>query len=438
MAERKFPQPNWQALRSVKLDLNLKNLYDRLFLILFVVDIALRMIWLNQPPGSLIFDEWYYVNVARVILGLPQSVGSNGQPPYVNAIPGIDPNQEHPPLAKLMIALSMHLLGNNGYGWRIPSVIFGSLAILVFYLLMKKITKFEQAPIIATFLLSFDTLTFVLSRIAILDIFMLTFMLLGFYWYFTNHPYFSALGMALSSLCKITGVAGFAVIVVLQAFRCIKNRGEGSTWNAYFSWFEKYLTTFAVSFLILLTLFDNITRLLWVGPPYANPFVHIQYILTYSSSLVSSCPNGIISCPWQWLANQIQIPYLVVNVQVTAGNVVSKHDSIAFLGMMNPTILYLAIPAMLYLSYTYFNAKDDFSSFNLVWFAAAYLPYLPAVIFGNRVTYLFYFLPAMPAVCAAVAYMIADQNPPKLVVLFYLAVVVAWFFWMFPFKVVPT
>ena len=44
----------------------------------------------------------------------------------------------------------------------------------------------------------------------------------------------------------------------------------------------------------------------------------------------------------------------------------------------------------------------------------------------------------MPAVCATVAYMIADQNPPKLVGLFYLGVVVAWFFWMFPFKVIPT
>ncbi len=93
---------------------------------------------------------------------------------------------------------------------------------------------------------------------------------------------------------------------------------------------------------------------------------------------------------------------------------------------------------MLYLSYNYYNKKDDFSSFCLVWFAATYLPYLPAVFLGHRVTYLFYFLPVMPVICAAVAHMIADQNPPKLVVLFYLGVVVGWFFMMFPFKVIPT
>ncbi len=54
---------------------------------------------------------------------------------------------------------------------------------------MKKTIEIQQAPIIATFLFSFDTLTFVLGRIAILDIFTLTFMLLGFYWYFTGHSY---------------------------------------------------------------------------------------------------------------------------------------------------------------------------------------------------------------------------------------------------------
>jgi len=430
--EWKLPKPDWQGVRSVRFDLDLKNLYDRLFLILFVVDIVLRAIWLNKPNGSLIFDEWYYVNVARVILGLPQSIGSNGQPPYANPIIGLDPNHEHPPLAKLLIALSMYFLGDNAYGWRVPSVVFGSVGVLVFYLLMKKTSRLKQVPLIATFLFSFDPLSFVIGRIAILDIFTLTFMLLGFYWYFSDHPYLSAFGMALASLTKITGVAGFAIIAIAQAFRSIKSRGKANTWSLFFSWFEKYFITFIVSFLLILTVLDR----LWVG--YSNPFEHIQFILGYSTSLVSVCPSGIISCPWQWLINQIQIPYLIVNVQVTAGDVVSKYDSVAFWGMMNPTILYLTIPAMLYLSYTYFNKKDDFSSFNLVWFAAAYLPYLPAVILGHRVTYLFYFLPAIPAVCAAIAHMIADQNPPRIVVLFYLGVVAGWFFSVFPFKVVPT
>jgi dolichyl-phosphate-mannose--protein O-mannosyl transferase len=131
--------------------------------------------------------------------------------------------------------------------------------------------------------------------------------------------------------------------------------------------------------------------------------------------------------------NDIRIPYLVVNVQVSSGTSVTKYDSVAFWGLMNPTILYLTIPAMLYAAYSYFERQDDFSLFTIVWFAASYLPFLPAVILGHRVTYLFYFLPAVPAVAGGVADMIADQHPPKIVVLFYLAVVVWWFFTMFPF-----
>ncbi len=433
MSSGRLSEFSWLSARSyLRIDLDFKNLYDRLFLALFVVDIVLRVIWLDKPKGSLIFDEWYYVNVARVILGLPQSVGSNGLPPYVNAVPGIDPNHEHPPLAKLLIALSIYLLGDNGYGWRIPSVIFGSIGVLVFYLLMKKIANYKMVPLLAAFLFSFDNLIFVQSRIAILDIFMLTFMMLGFYWYLGGHYYLSGFAMALSTLAKITGAAGFFVVAIVHLARFARDHPKDRPWTQLFAWFEKYAIAYAASFLLILTVLDRF----WGG--YPNPFAHIQFILNYSASLVSSCPNGIISCPWQWLINQVQIPYLIVSVQVTGGDVTRKYDSIAFWGAMNPAILYLTIPAVLYSAYSYYQKKSDFTLFTFVWFAVTYLPYYPAVLFGHRVTYLFYFLTTMPAVCGAVAQMIADQNPPKLVVIFYLAVVMVSFYLMFPFKVVPS
>jgi predicted membrane-bound dolichyl-phosphate-mannose-protein mannosyltransferase len=297
---------------------------------------------------------------------------------------------------------------------------------------MKKTAKFKAVPLIATFLFSFDTLIFVQSRIAILDIFTLTFMLLGFYWYFSGHSYLSALGMSLATLTKITGAAGFGIIVVIHVIKSLSQRERENVWDSILPWFEKYAGVFLASFILILWILDRV----WVG--YSTPFEHLAFILDYSGRLTSSCPNGIISCPWQWFVNQIQIPYLIVNVQVTSGGSVAKYDSVAFWGMMNPTIMYLTIPSMIYSAYSYYERQDDFSLFVLVWFAATYLPFLPAVILGHRVTYLFYLLLAMPAVAGAVAHMIADQNPPKLVVLFYLAVVVIWFSLMFPFKVFPS
>jgi len=419
-------------VRSMRPDIGLKNLYDRAFLVLFVIDVILRALWLDKPAGSLIFDEWYYVNVARVILGLPQSLGSSKQPPYVNVPTGLDPNHEHPPLAKLLIAFSMYFLGDNGYGWRIPSVIFGSVAVLIFYLLMKKTASYKMVPLVATFLFSFENLIFVHSRIATLDIFTLTFMLLGFYWYFSGHPYLSAVGMALSTLTKITGAAGLVVIAIVHGMRFVTSTSKERPWNQLLSWLEKYFAAYVVSFLLILAVLDRFWTI------YSTPFAHIQFILNYSTSLTSSCPNGIISCPWQWLINQVQIPYLIVTVQVSAGEATRKFDSIAFWGAMNPAILYLTIPAMLYAGYNYLEKKSDFTLFTLAWFVVTYLPYYPAVVFGHRVTYLFYFLITIPAVCAGAAHMIADQNPPKLVVLFYMAVVLVSFYMMFPFKVIPS
>jgi len=93
------------------------NLYDMVFIGLMSVSLLLRVVWLDRPLGSLIFDEYYYVNVARNILGLPHP----GIYEYTPS--GVDPNPEHPSLAKLMIALSMRVLGDNAWGWRIPSVL---------------------------------------------------------------------------------------------------------------------------------------------------------------------------------------------------------------------------------------------------------------------------------------------------------------------------
>jgi len=423
------PKFTWAAARNYfSIDLSLHNLYDRVFLWLFVVDIVLRLAWLDKPTGSLIFDEWYYVNVARVILGLPQSIGGNGKVAFQNVPTGLDPNHEHPPLAKLLIALSTWTLGNNGYGWRIPSVIFGSICILALYLLLKKISTYQALPLLATFLFSFDNLAFVHSRIATLDIFCLGFMLLGIYWYYSGHSYLSALGMSLSSLTKITGVAGFILIVGIHLVKFINEKKGKQDWEKFFSWFERYTAIFAVSFLVLLSVMDHF----WVGFSWAWP--HIQYILSYSTALTSSCPNGIISCPWQWLLNQLSIPYLHVNVTTTSGTTTTSYLSVNFTGQMNPAISYLTIPAVLYCSYNYYQRRDDLSLLVVALFAITYLPFYPAVIVGQRVTYLFYILQAVPAICAGIAYMIVDTRLPKYVVLFYLAVVLYAFCVMFPFN----
>jgi hypothetical protein len=51
--------------------------------------------------------------------------------------------------------------------------------------------------------------------------------------------------------------------------------------------------------------------------------------------------------------------------------------------------------------------------------------------------YIFYFLNTVPAVAGSVAGMIIEQTPPRIVVVFYIAAVIAAFYMMFPFKIIP-
>lgn len=408
-----------------------KNEYDHAFMYLFVISAALRLIWLDKPPGLLIFDESYYVNVARIILRLPQQPNV-----FPNAIPGIDSvNQEHPLLAKLLIALSMSIIGDNGWGWRIPSVVFGLLSIFVLYLLLKKTAKSPLIALMGTFLFSFDTLVFVHSRIATLDIFVLGFMLLGFYWYFSNRMNLSALGMALATLCKISGLYGILTLGAFHLGRELLSRGRKVDWQSLLSVFEKYAIVYLVSFIVLMAVLD----FLWAG--YKNPFEHLSHIYSYTFALRAPDvrkPTDIWSYPWEWLVDQVKIHYATVNVSVfTDHDVARTYPSVDFIGAMNPTIVFLTIPAMAYNVYRYHETKSEFSLFMLAWFAMTYLPYFPAAIFGHRIMYIFYFLNTVPAVAASVAGMIVDQKPPRIIVVFYVAAVIIGFYMMFPFKVIP-
>ncbi|MEY3904514.1 MAG: hypothetical protein RIT08_430, partial [Actinomycetota bacterium] len=151
--------------------------------------LSIRLWRLNQPSGY-IFDEVYYAKNANSLISSAVELDGQGQAEFV----------VHPPLGKWLIAIGIRVFGNSEFGWRFASAIFGSLSILLIYLVAKKLFNSEFLSITAALLMTFDGLNLVMSRVALLDIFLMFFILLSFYFLTINNLWLSgsAIGLALA------------------------------------------------------------------------------------------------------------------------------------------------------------------------------------------------------------------------------------------------
>jgi dolichyl-phosphate-mannose--protein O-mannosyl transferase len=141
-------------------------------------------------PTGYIFDEVYYAKNANSLLSSAVELDAQGQAEFV----------VHPPFGKWLIAIGIRFFGNEEFGWRFASAIFGTLSILLIYLIVKKLFNSEFLSITAALLMAFDGLNLVMSRVALLDIFLMFFILLSIYFLITNNLWLSgsAIGLAIS------------------------------------------------------------------------------------------------------------------------------------------------------------------------------------------------------------------------------------------------
>lgn len=409
------------------------NLRDprRVLIVVLLVSLVLRVIWLNLPAHALIFDETYYVNAARIILGLPASAH------YVGSPPGLDPNTEHPPLGKLLIAGSMLLFGDNGIGWRVPSVIAAMVALLALYGIVRQLHRSAWLAVLIVALVSFDNLTFVHGRIGTLDILFLAPMLVSAWLALQRRWLLAGVAMGIALLVKLPAVYGVGAVLLFIVLT------EGPAW-----WRARriprraiagplaFLLTTAVVAIVGLTALDARFS------SYKNPVDHLQRMVSYGVNLdtpitTDYCP-GVDSKPWQWLFNECQINYLRVDVTVTAGSTVTaKFAKVDFRGALNP-LLAAAIPlAALFTLWFAWRRRHRLALWAIAWGAANYLPYVALAVFTPRIEYLYYFVPLVPAVAIAIALLLYRSGLPRPVRWSYLLAYAIGFVAYFPFRQVP-
>ena len=123
----------------------------------------LVLLWLRlHLPTRIYFDEVHYVKAAREMLMM--------QRPR---------NPEHPLVGKEFIALAIMLFGDTPQSWRIFPALFGSLGLFAFSRSLWLSSGRTFATVGGTILLATDFLWFVMSRVAMLDMFMAGFAMLA-------------------------------------------------------------------------------------------------------------------------------------------------------------------------------------------------------------------------------------------------------------------
>jgi dolichyl-phosphate-mannose-protein mannosyltransferase len=136
-------------------------------------------IWNVGRPRILMFDETYYAKDAYSLLrhGYVQDyVESADKQILTGDTHGLmtgDPSWiVHPDGGKWLIALGEKAFGLDAFGWRIAAVVVGTLTVLVLARLVRRLTGSTIVGCIAGLLLTFDGMHFVMSRLALLDVFL--------------------------------------------------------------------------------------------------------------------------------------------------------------------------------------------------------------------------------------------------------------------------
>jgi dolichyl-phosphate-mannose-protein mannosyltransferase len=128
-----------------------------------------------QIPSTKAFDEVYYTHDAHSLLHHGVELNNtNDGPGFI----------VHPPLGKWMIAVGEWIVrdpaGTNSFGWRLSAAIVGTLSVLIVARTARRMTRSTLLGCVAGLLMCLDGLEFVQSRTAMLDIFLMFWVVVAF------------------------------------------------------------------------------------------------------------------------------------------------------------------------------------------------------------------------------------------------------------------
>ncbi|MEV0584175.1 phospholipid carrier-dependent glycosyltransferase [Nonomuraea sp. NPDC050310] len=418
---------------------------------------VLRFVNLAHPK-TVVFDETYYAKdafslvtwlVERTFIKDADKALLAGNTDIFEKCEAIDKCASyvvHPPLGKWMIGLGEWLFGMNTFGWRVSAAVVGTLSILIIARLARRMTRSTLLGCFAGLLLALDGLHFVLSRTALLDIFLMLFVLAGFAclvvdrdkarerlvdWYESSplsdegpylglRPWRLAAGLCLGAACAVkwSGIFFFVLFLMSWMWDAGARRAIGLR-RPYAGAFRLDLPTGLLAGVVAPSLVYLASWTGWFASPRgwgrnweqatsSGPLFFVfdsfrslvKYhfeVLGFHAQLTSSHPYQ--SEPWSWPLLLRPVAFYYEGKQNACG---VKDCSEAVLGVGTPVIWYGALAALVALIAWYVSSRDWRAGAVLLGYAVAWLPWFYFAFKDNRTMFLFYAIPMVPFMVLAI------------------------------------
>ena len=340
--------------------------------------LTLRLWRLNLPKGY-IFDEVYYAKNAASLITDGVELNEQGESEFV----------VHPPLGKWLIGIGIKLFGNNEFGWRVIAALVGSSSVLLIYLIVQRLFNSLFLSNIAAALFALDGLHLVMSRVALLDIFLMFFILLTFYLILRNDLWLSGVVIGLAAATKWSAVFVIPLLILLTV-----NIGGANfaTWGKRFSQFV--LTPMGIYLLSWSGWI--ISSKGWARDSGSNLFsslwnYHVE-IMNFHRGLTEQ--HTYAANPWSWLVLGRPTSFYYE----TPKNCGAQSCSQEILAIGTPILWWAGIFAIAITVGLFIANKDRVSAFILAGIAGTYLPWF---FIQNRTTFYFYAIAIFPFIVLA-------------------------------------
>ena len=343
--------------------------------------LILRLWRLNLPKGY-IFDEVYYAKNANSLIRNGVELNAQGQAEFI----------VHPPLGKWLIGIGIKVFANDEFGWRISAAVIGTLSVVLIYLITKELFKSVFLSNIAAALMAFDGLALVMSRVALLDIFLMFFILLAFYFLINNNMWLSgvAIGLAASTKWSAIFLIPFFILLTINYFQIEPVK-----------WLKRAAQYIFLPSLVYLLSWSGwiFTSGGWDRQSGSNVFTSLwKYhtaILDFHRNLVET--HSYAANPWSWLI--LGRPTSFFYETPSGCGVSSCSQEILAIG--TPILWWAGIFAIALTFGFFVTNRDRIAMIILAGIAGTYLPWF---LIQSRTTFYFYAISILPFLILALIY----------------------------------